>query len=236
MEPASLDSIVLKRVKFGDTSIIATLFTREQGKISVIAKGARAFKSNRGLAAALEPLNRIEAVVLSKSTRDIQILSSAEIIEDFYSIKQDYDRMEAATRIALHLDRNLFEKDISASIWADLLSALENISTCEVESIRSVELKFRADLLASSGFAPFIQACSICGKTDFQAGFFSASHGGLLCPECASGGIALDQRDIEVLNRLFQKPPPVGFYAIPNDKINKIEAILKHHAEFHTGK
>ncbi|MFN5395348.1 MAG: DNA repair protein RecO, partial [Planctomycetota bacterium] len=39
------DAIVLKTVEWSETSLVVTLFTKDFGKISAIAKGARRLKS-----------------------------------------------------------------------------------------------------------------------------------------------------------------------------------------------
>ena len=51
----STDAIVLRTVNYSETSIIVTLFSKESGKIALMAKGARKPKSP--FAAQLEPMN-----------------------------------------------------------------------------------------------------------------------------------------------------------------------------------
>ncbi|MCK5832582.1 DNA repair protein RecO [bacterium] len=235
MEIYCLDSIVLRRIKFGDSSLIATLFTKEQGKLSVIAKGARAAKSKKGLASALEPLNRIEATIYSKTTRQMQVLSSAEILDDYYVIKKDYDRIQAAVSILTAIDKAVFEGESSDSIWRVLINSLIGLSDCDIENISSEILSFRCGLIDAGGYSPIVQSCSICGGDLSEKGsLFSAIHGGIVCSKCASIGIALDYADIELLQFLFS-PDKQIYFSIPENKINKIEAIIKHHEEFHRG-
>ncbi|HDR91173.1 MAG TPA: DNA repair protein RecO, partial [candidate division Zixibacteria bacterium] len=66
MEILSLKAFVLRRIRYGESSLITSLFSEERGKLSVIAKGARPAKSKCGMAAVLEPLNLIEAEVYFK--------------------------------------------------------------------------------------------------------------------------------------------------------------------------
>ena len=53
----STHAIVLKTIKFGDSSLICRLFTKDQGKIVIMAKGAWRPKNTAG--AILEPMNHI---------------------------------------------------------------------------------------------------------------------------------------------------------------------------------
>ena len=66
----STSAIVLNYTKFGDTSLICNLYSKDYGKFSIIAKGARSLKNPHG--AILEPLNYIDLIYYFK-----QILSDA---------------------------------------------------------------------------------------------------------------------------------------------------------------
>ncbi|HHS49696.1 MAG TPA: DNA repair protein RecO [candidate division Zixibacteria bacterium] len=233
MEIARFDSIVLKRLKFGDTSLIATLLTRERGKMSVIAKGARSPKSNRGLASALEPLNRIEATVYAKPTRTMQVISSAEILDDFHAIKSDFDRITAATLFAKHIERMTFEEDACARTWDALLTSLTLLASCELDEVPSLRLRFRAEILSAGGLAPIVESCSLCGDILGGGAKFSAKGGGIRCEKCGGSGITLDETDIALLKALFANAPHDGVLRIPEGKLKKIEAIIEHHERFH---
>jgi DNA repair protein RecO (recombination protein O) len=65
---AETKAIVLHTRKFSDTSKIATLFTSDFGKISVIAKGAAKPKSKFG--SSLDPLSYINISFIKKILRD----------------------------------------------------------------------------------------------------------------------------------------------------------------------
>ena len=64
------NAIVLKTIPYGDSSIISRLFTEDQGKITVMAKGAWRPKNTTG--PLLEPMNHIRLQYYHKNNRDIQ--------------------------------------------------------------------------------------------------------------------------------------------------------------------
>lgn len=70
------EAVILNAIKYGDSSKIITAFTRSHGKIGLLAKGARMPKSKFG--SSLEPLSVSEISYYYKSTRELQILTSAE--------------------------------------------------------------------------------------------------------------------------------------------------------------
>ena len=53
----STNAIILKTIPYGDSSVISRLFTKDNGKISIIAKGAWRPKKTAG--SMLEPMNHI---------------------------------------------------------------------------------------------------------------------------------------------------------------------------------
>lgn len=70
------NAIVLRRLRYSDTSIIATLLTEQRGVESILAKGARSPKSR--MAAVLEPLEQIDVQYYVKPGRELQLLRAAE--------------------------------------------------------------------------------------------------------------------------------------------------------------
>ncbi|MFM7928683.1 MAG: DNA repair protein RecO, partial [Pirellula sp.] len=77
------DAIVLKTVEWSETSLVVTLFTRDFGKISAIAKGARRLKSP--FESALDLLSLSSVVFLKKSGESLDLLTEAKLLRRFRS-------------------------------------------------------------------------------------------------------------------------------------------------------
>jgi DNA repair protein RecO (recombination protein O) len=92
------EAIVLHTRKFGDTSKIVNLYTKDYGKITVIAKGVRKAKSK--FSASLEPLSYIEIKFYHKPNRDLHVLAEADIIVPYRKISTSFDHTGAALLIA----------------------------------------------------------------------------------------------------------------------------------------
>lgn len=78
------DAIVLSSRKFSDTSKIITVFTKDYGKVSLIAKGARTMKSKFG--SSIEPLSSLTATFYLKPNTDLYLLSKSEILNKWIRI------------------------------------------------------------------------------------------------------------------------------------------------------
>ncbi len=91
-------AIILKTTKFGDSSKIISAFTRDYGKLSLIAKGSRNPKSKFG--SALEPLSWVEITFYKKSNTDLQLLASADLVQAFSKITSSLEHLASALILA----------------------------------------------------------------------------------------------------------------------------------------
>ncbi len=83
------EAVVLSKLNYGDTSSIVSLYTETDGKLSAIIKGGRGPKSKNGKI--IDPLNHLQVIIYKKMSRDIQILSDANLISHFVTITEKFD-------------------------------------------------------------------------------------------------------------------------------------------------
>ena len=102
------DAIVLRSIDYSETSRIVTLYTRERGKMGVIARGARASKSRFG--STLEPMAHISAVIHCKAARELQTLSEASHVNTHDALRSSLSRMETGIRV-IELVSSLMQND-----------------------------------------------------------------------------------------------------------------------------
>jgi len=183
MSSVKSSAIVLKSIKWRDTSKIVTLYTRELGKITVIAKGARQSKSNyQGI---LESINLLEVVIYLSETRKLQVLGQATLEDSFQKIRTDYEKTGYAFAL-LELTDIFFKEGSVDAIFFDFLKALLS----QVEKISDPRIVFWYFLIKLSsylGFKPDFDICSICRRSILteEAGF-SISEGSIICKNCGS--------------------------------------------------
>jgi DNA repair protein RecO (recombination protein O) len=181
MSSLKSSAIVLKSINWRDTSKIVTLFTREEGKISVIAKGARQSKSKyQGI---LESINLLEIVVYMSATRNLQILGEISLEDSFRKIRDDYDKTGYAFAL-LELTDIFFKEGSTDTIFFDFLRALLS----EIEKITDPRIVFWYFLLKLSsylGFKPAFNICSTCNRSLVaEEVVFSIREGAAMCEDC----------------------------------------------------
>lgn len=124
MSSYSLTAVVLKRTDVGEADRIVTLFSREKGKITCVAKGARKLASSK--LGALEP--GCESKVYCVETKSLPILTQAQIIDEFSPCRQSLVTIKKLFQVLEIIDFLLPEGDQQEEVYEILLRILSTIA------------------------------------------------------------------------------------------------------------
>ena len=219
------EGIVLKTIKLGEADRIVTLFTRDNGKVRAVAKGIRKTKSRFG--GRLEPFTRVALIVYRG--RNLDTITSADILTSFRVVREDYARLTAAATLAEIVEKITPEDERSFSVFALLNGGLEALA---VHGPSTVVPAFLLKLLSLSGYHPQLTSCAGCGERgSLQA--FSPASGGAVCESCAREdrkSFALGRDRLELLSRLLRAD--FGVVA-DGDATFEITEALRRYAEYH---
>lgn len=195
------EAFVLKAIRFGETSMIYRLFTRDRGVVPVMAKGARRPKSRFG--AALGTFQRLLVTYYAKEGREVQTLSGVDLLEAHRGIAAALPRVEAAGRWFRFLQAVLPDGAPLEPLYALTVEGLGRLERTRAGGERRWETFHRLAAAAALGVAPRLEACVACGRElpDEGALAFSISEGGLVCDGCASrpGLVRLSPRGFSLL-------------------------------------
>jgi DNA repair protein RecO (recombination protein O) len=182
------DALLLRSVDYGDADRILTLLTPAQGKLSVLAKGAR--QSKRRFAGALEPFALLR-VELAAGKSGLGRLESATILRAFPKLLGDLARMNAAGA-CLGLLRELIPEAVpDREVFEDTVQLLEALDAGQLPE-RALKVCFELTQLARAGWSPGLEACGVCGKAPRGSpGDFDARRGFLVCQACGGAGYRL---------------------------------------------
>lgn len=202
------EAVVLKAMKFRESSKILTLYTRQFGKVSVIAKGARDRKGRFG--SALEPMSYVVAVFYKKDRGGLYLLSQCDLMKSYRRLTEDMEAMAAAMAMIELVNAVSHEEESNEQLFQLLARSLDTINTAG-KNAASVELGFEVKLAENLGFRPNFHACSHCGRVaqgpvngpgNFE---MHMGTGGILCPHCSrshDGGTVISLMTLKVLQRL----------------------------------
>jgi DNA repair protein RecO (recombination protein O) len=181
---------LLRGTDYRDADRVLTLFTQEAGKVSALARGARA--SKRRFSGVLEPYAVIR-VTLSPTRSEMFALDSAQVVRVFSLILADLDRMDVAAG-ALTLVREAHEPRVpDPALFLALVQFLQLIDH-EGDLERARLLTFTLRVLALSGMAPRLDRCGRSNEPVPKAkpAYFDPALGAVVARRFGGGPFLLD--------------------------------------------
>ena len=174
------EAIVLGYTALGEADLLVTLFTRDQGKVRAVGKGAR--RVNSKLMGHLEPLTVLRMSMAHG--RSMDIISQAEVINAFSILKQDLTGIAKGLYLAEMMDGFSAETSPSPDLFQLMIDTLRVI---EADAQSDMVLRyFEYHLLKVSGLMPELYHCVECREElEPDAHRFSPNLGGTLCLECS---------------------------------------------------
>ena len=199
-------AIVIKKSAVNEYDQIVTCYSEEFGTLRALARGICRPTSVQSLH--LDHLNLVEFELVYG--RALPIITGAQVIDQFTTIKGSLARLAAAQFFTEVLDKISFENERDPRLWDllhNLLVSLNGVHDGEVfAEFRTYQNKF----LEVLGYAPQIQRCVVCAG-DVMSGperqvALSMELGGAMCGDCflASGrGILFDKQEL-TLDTFFE--------------------------------
>ena len=180
-------AIVLRVVDFSETSSVVTLMTRDFGKITALAKGARRRKSP--FEAALDVLAICRVVFLHKNHHSMDLLTEAKLDRRFRAGSYDLERLYAGYYVIELLAGLTDEADPHEPLFDLAEDTILRLDSGKGYT-SALLLKFEMRTLSILGHSPMLTQCVGCGrqrtKPD-QRVSFGLNEGGILCRSCRKG-------------------------------------------------
>lgn len=176
-------ALVLRTTDWSETSRIATLWTREYGKVRALAKGGRRLKSS--FENALDLMTVCSIVLLRKSTGSLDLLTEARVVQRFMHLRRDLAALYAGYYVVELLADWTEEHDPHPVLFDEAVAALQELGTTGPAATGLRLARFELVLLRELGYCPVLESCAVCGNpVDEQRLAFCAPAGGVLCPGC----------------------------------------------------
>jgi DNA repair protein RecO (recombination protein O) len=172
------EAIVLRAIPWSETSLVVTLWTRDFGKLSAIAKGARRLRSP--FESALDLLAHSSVVFLAKAGDVLDLLTEAKLVRRFRSGQQNLLNLYCGYYVAELLLAMTEEGSPIAELFELTQRTLEDLDASDLPA--EVLLRFEMNILR-------LDACVGCGEVVevSESVAFGIESGGVLCQACLPG-------------------------------------------------
>ena len=155
-------AIVLKSFPYGESSLIARCFSEENGKVSLIIKGARRIKSSK--ASYFQPLNYIDIIYNHKLNRELHIISKVSYKKYWSKILDDLYKVSLAISILELTDKTLSDNDPHPSLFLILKEVLAAYNNTLIDP-KVLFWFYECALLNNLGFQPNLEDPDLPGLT-----------------------------------------------------------------------
>ncbi len=235
MSRSSVTGLVLGHTDIGDADRLIHLLTRERGRLTVRARGAR--RSRKRYGGRLDRYSLVRAQVSTRRGR--ATLGEVDLREGFLGIRSDLSRTAAADLLLELVRLQAPEGEPAPELFGLAVRALGLLAGGRPPTAGWI-LALVLQVLRAAGLGLELRACVACGAVPAPgAASLSASAGGLLCPEHASAGAdarPLDTAELVLLRRASTADlaDPATGAAPPTTAragLRRVIAFAEHHTE-----
>lgn len=235
--------LVLKEVRYNDNDKILHTLSKNNGKIQVLSRGCRKNKS---------PLINISQIMAYSKCqlyagRDMYILNSGELLDNFYNIRSNITAFLHGTYILELLNYISQENDVDGKAYDMTIRLFQILNSIEdnESKIANIISVYELKLISMLGYRPQIKECVLCGEklNSKLSYFFNIKDGGIQCIRCIhnnncvninTGGYDISCKNIVLLNNILMSK--LDDESIINEIGYDMNLLIKKYLFYHIGK
>ncbi len=189
----AVDGLILREIPVGESDKLLTVLTAEEGRIPIMAKGARSMRSK--VLSVCHLFNYVNLEYYEKNER--RWLSGGSINDSFFGLSSDLEGSALASYLCEVASEITGEGVPAPEILRMTLNSLYCIQQNRKprDQIKAVYELFAASV---SGFEPDLSGCGACGGDGSDGMWLDVMNGQLLCGNCLqkkSGGRVPEELD-----------------------------------------
>ena len=222
-----IKGIIISENNMSDFDKMVTILT-PNGKIGCAAKGAR--KSKSSLMAGTQYLCFGDYMIYQGASS--YNLNSCDVIEVFYNIRTDINKLNYASHITKIINDVTDENQNTYKILQLFLNTIYMISETD-KNLDFIISIFKIKLMCLLGFMPEITKCTSCGRTEEETYLsnFSFIDSGIKCESCSKqdkGSIKISESTKTAIKYIVMAPPKKLFsFNISEENMKELELISK---------
>jgi len=227
-------AIIMRVKEVGESDLLVTFFTAQEGRLSGVAKGAR--KSRKRFVNALDLFSLVNLEYAPRRQGNLLLLESGKLLNAYPGLRADFPALSKASYM-IELTEILFPPGVSEPDMFDLLNlSLDALSRGEKTHLIPLVFEFKA--LSMGGFRIDTRRCAKCARPYQGEGtaVFMPETGGIACLKCGRPSALspplkpVGVKAIETLqHRPFQEAMEVS---LAEDTMKTLRVVLRLHREY----
>lgn len=228
MELISIEGFVVSTLKYGESSKILNILTKDKGLIGVISKGSLKEKSK--LRVVSSPFTYAIFHINYKENH-LSTLLNADTINYLMNTRTDIEKIGYLTYLT-ELTKNVYKQASNSNIYDIFISAVlkieEGFNPKVITNI--VEIKF----LDYLGISLYLSGCVECGKTNIVS--LSLSKGGYICALHRKNEPLYDEAILKMIKAYYYVDlNKITELKLKEKIINEIDSFLNTYYKEYTG-
>lgn len=230
----TVTGMILSAAPIGEYDRRVVILTKERGKISVFAKGAR--RQNSALMGMTNPFSFGEFMLYEG--RSSFNLMQANISNYFMELSTDFEGAYYGFYFMEFADYYTREYNDETQMLKLLYQSLRALSSDKIprELVRCI---FELKALVVNGEYPDVFRCTSCGSKD-RGCVFSSKYRGLICEECdslAKDGIRINESTLYALQYIVSTPvEKVYSFTVSDEVLGQLKQIMKQYIGLYVDK
>ncbi len=197
--------VIIRTQELGESDKLITGYSKESGKIQLLAKGAK-----RSLKRFVNKLELFSYLIVQYNDKyRLPIINWAELLDSFLPLRQRYNSYTTAVLICEHLYYWIAADDGDEELFRCLLWFLKELAGQPARDRQLLTL-FLCKFYDRLGYRPDLTACAVCGELENTAAPFAfrTGHGTIICRRCyiERGAVPLALPTIKLLRLAFELP------------------------------
>lgn len=217
MEYIKTTGVVLRRKIIKEGDAIISVLTPELGVITAFVKGAKNYKNRNSQGSS--PFSYSEFVL--SAGKDMYKVKSCVLLESFYNLSTNIERIAYATYIADLVEFSVKENIEDERILPFVLNTFFLLANSD-KSLKLIKCVFELKLLCFLGLTPELFCCNKCGSEETYS--LSAQSGGTLCRLCTKTEMEISKPVLSAMRYVIEAENNKAYsFSLASELISEFE-------------
>ena len=183
MKAGSSQAFVLRTGGLGESDVLVTLFTRDQGKLRGVARGGR--RSRKRFGGAFEPLTRVQVTFVAREGRELVQIRDLEVLRSYFEMQAEPVVAAACAYFCEVVDQFGREGETDELFFRLVGACLDGLDS-GVDPFLAARY-FELWTCRTQGLLPDLRNCAACERPLKEGARYEPKHSDLHCLSCGTG-------------------------------------------------